>query len=172
MKAAMKEVNELIRQRYSCRDFELKEVSLEDFMVLIDSARRAPSGKNGQPWRFIVVKDEKVKEKIAKESIYENWIKFANGFIVVYLDKDKSYNYKKDCQGIGAAIENICLQATAMDIGSCWIGEILQKENEVNSIIGVPDNYELMAVVCIGYAKTKSKSLDRLNLDEIIYKII
>lgn len=168
----MKKINELIKKRYSCRDFNEEEISVEDFMVLIDSARWAPSGKNGQPWRFIIVKDKKIKEEIAQYSIYEKWIKLASGFIIVYMDKEKSYNYKKDCQCIGAAIENICLQATAMDIGSCWIGEILDKECEVNGILEVPINYELMAIICIGHVKIKPKRAARLKLDEIIYKII
>ena len=59
----------------------------------------------------------------------------------------------------GAAIEKMCLQAEYLGIGSCWVGEILAKEREVNEILAVPINYELMAVICLGYEAFKMKKL-------------
>ena len=96
----------------------------------------------------------------------------ADTFFVIYLDKESSYNYKKDLQAIGAAIENICLQASSMNIDTCWIGEILEKETEVNKIINVPETYELMAVICIGYANENMVRTDRMELNRLIYKEI
>lgn len=168
----MKEINPIIAKRKSCRSFLVDEVSIEDIYTILESARWAPSGKNGQPWRFVIVKDSEIIKKISNYSIYKDWMKEANAFVVVYLDKEKSYHYKKDLQGIGAAIENICLQATEMGIGTCWIGEILAKETVVNKIINVPQTYELMAIICIGYEKNKEKRTERLKLDELIYNII
>lgn len=165
-------INELIVKRKSCRGFQNKEIDVTNIMKLLEAARWAPSGKNGQPWRFVIVKDKVIINKIAECSIYKEWMKEANAFIVVYLDKEKSYHYKKDLQGIGAAIENICLQATEMKIGTCWIGEILSNELLVNNIIGVPESYELMAVICIGYEKANERRTGRLELDELIYKSI
>ena len=160
----MKDVNSIIANRKSCRSFLPKEVDINDIYTMLESARWAPSGKNGQPWRFVIVKDCIIKKHIAECSKYKNWMVEANAFIIVYLDKD--------LQGIGAAIENICLQATALGIGSCWIGEILVNEAIVNKIINVPKSYELMAVICIGYEKMEEKKTERLELDKIIYQVI
>ena len=168
----MKDVNSIIANRKSCRSFLPKEVDINDIYTMLESARWAPSGKNGQPWRFVIVKDCIIKKHIAECSKYKNWMVEANAFIIVYLDKEKSYHYKKDLQGIGAAIENICLQATALGIGSCWIGEIIVNEAIVNKIINVPKSYELMAVICIGYEKMEEKKTERLELDKIIYQVI
>ena len=168
----MEQLNEIIAERKSCRCYLDKEISDEEIKILLESARWAPSGKNGQPWRFVVVKDKKIKSRVASYSIYESWMKNASAFIIVYLDKQKSYNYKKDIQGIGATIENISLQATYMGFGSCWIGEILDNEYYVNTILGVPDNYELMAVLCIGYAKKEEKRTGRLEVKDIVYRYL
>ena len=94
----------------------------------------------------------------------------ADTFIVVYLDRENSYNYKKDLQGVGAAIENICLQATALGLGSCWIGEILTKESQVNRILSVPQTFELMALICIGYENKNLERTKRMDLKDLIYK--
>lgn len=168
----MVEINSLIAQRKSCRSFLPIEVNANDINILLESARWAPSGKNGQPWRFVIVKRGETKNQIANCSVYRAWMKDADAFIVVYLDRDKSYDYKKDTQAIGAAIENICLQATAMNIGSCWIGEILKNEALVNKILDVPESYELMAVICIGYEDKRTEQVDRVELRELVYKEI
>lgn len=165
-------LNETIKNRKSCRLFSDEELSNEQIALLLESARWAPSGKNGQPWRFVIVQNYDVKRDIALCSIYGNWMKEASVFIVVYMDREKSYSYKKDLQGIGAMIENICLQATYMGLGTCWIGEILNSEEMVNRLLEVPDNYELMAVICVGYEKKEGIHSERLAADELIYKYI
>lgn len=168
----MSEIHLLLKNRKSCRKFLEKAVSIQDIYTILEAARWAPSGKNGQPWRFVIVKETETKNKIAGCSIYKDWMIDADTFIVIYLDKGSSYNYKKDLQAIGAAIENICLQASSMNIDTCWIGEILEKETEVNKIINVPETYELMAVICIGYANENMVRTDRMELSRLIYKEI
>ena len=60
----------------------------------------------------------------------------------VFLDESCSYNQMKDIQSCGAAMQNTMLVAHALVIGSCWIGEILSKENEVKKLLAI-DNEEL-----------------------------
>lgn len=168
----MSEINLILKNRKSCRKFLKKAVSIQDIYTILEGARWAPSGKNGQPWRFVIVKEKETKNKIASCSIYKEWMTEADTFIVIYLDKASSYNYKKDLQAIGAATENICLQASSMNIDTCWIGEILEKETEVNKITNVPEIYELMAVICIGYANENMVRTDRMELNRLIYKEI
>lgn len=112
------------------------------------------------------------KNRIADCSIYKDWMRDADTYLLIYLDKESSYNYKKDLQAIGAAIENICLQASSMGIGTCWIGEILKMEAEVNVIIDVPNTYELMAVICVGYGEKETFRTNRMELKQLVYKEI
>ena len=138
---------------------------------ILNAARLAPSGKNGQPCRYVIINQENLREKIASCSIYGNWMKKAPVLVAVYLDRSHSYDYKKDIQGVGAAIENMCIQAEHLGIGSCWVGEILSKEKEVNAILDVPEDFELMAVVCLGYELYKVQRTSRLELSELIFKV-
>lgn len=168
----MNEIHELLKNRKSCRKYLPKSVSMQDVYTMLEGARWAPSGKNGQPWRFVIVKEKKIKNRIAGCSIYEDWMREADTYLIIYLDKESSYNYKNDLQAIGAAIENICLQASSMGIGTCWIGEILKMETEVNAIINVPETYELMAVICVGYEENEILRASRMELNQLIYKEI
>ncbi|HEC68845.1 MAG TPA: hypothetical protein ENI31_00960 [Candidatus Omnitrophica bacterium] len=71
---------------------------------------------------------------------------------------------------IGACIQNMLLCAQELGIGSCWLGEILNKKEKVRKLLNIDKNYELMAVVSIGYPlkkpnKGKRKRLKTLILD-------
>ena len=164
----MIEINEIIMKRHSCRMYDEKKLDKEQVESILEAARWAPSGKNGQPCRYVVIYQKDIINKIADCSIYGKWMKRAPVFIAVYLDKSSSYNYKKDLQCAGAAIENMCLQAETLGIGSCWVGEILNKEDEVNSILNIPANHELMAILCLGYELGKSKKTDRIDMKDIV----
>lgn len=168
----MKKIHSLLKNRKSCRKYLPKSVSIQDVYTILEGARWAPSGKNGQPWRFVIVREKEIKNRIADCSIYKDWMRDADTYLLIYLDKKSSYNYKKDLQAIGAAIENICLQASSMGIGTCWIGEILKMEAEVNVIIDVPNTYELMAVICVGYGEKETFRTNRMELKQLVYKEI
>lgn len=83
-------------------------------------------------------------------------MKNAACFVVVFLDKSHSYHYIKDVQSCGAFIQNIMLAAHSLNIGSCWIGEILSQSKNVNMLLGIADNMELMGIVTLGYYDVKS----------------
>ena len=85
----MGEIHSLLKKRKSCRKFLPKSVPIQHIYTILESARWAPSGKNGQPWRFVVVINENIKKAIALNSVYGNWMKNASAFIIVYLDKEK-----------------------------------------------------------------------------------
>jgi nitroreductase len=126
---------------------------------------------NNQPWRFAVIKNKSLKDKLSRLTEYSPIIKKANCVIVVFLDKNSSYNYVKDVQAIGACIENMLLASLELGIRSCWIGEILNKEKRVNRLLDIARRYELMAAVALGYSSQKQKS-NRISLDKLILKEI
>ena len=77
----------------------------------------------------------------------------------MFLDKDSAFDRTKDCQSIGACIENMLLTATSLGIGSCWIGEILDRQTEVKELLQVDnDRYDLMAIISLGYPLRESNA--------------
>lgn len=86
------------------------------------------------------------------------------------MDKSQSYHYIKDVQAVGARIGNMLLQATALGIGSCWIGEILAKKKEVYELLfprrpSGQAALELMAVVALGYAEGRASPPRKKGLE-------
>ncbi|HUY01030.1 MAG TPA: nitroreductase family protein [Candidatus Deferrimicrobium sp.] len=164
------ELNEKIKARQSVRKFNSTAVSDDLIREILDVARWAPSGLNNQPWKFIIVKDTSIKEQLAKQTHYSGTIQNAPICIAVFYDKAEGYNYVKDVQGIGASIQNMLLAIYNLGLGGVWLGEILNKRAEVERILEVPENFELMAVIALGYpAKEKKETRSRKSLSELTY---
>lgn len=149
-------VEDAIRERRSIRQYTDKMPKEEDIRKILEAAIWAPSGLNNQPWKFKVIKDRDEKDGLAKFTSYGRIIKNAPLTICAFLDKGAMYNREKDTMAIGACIQNMLLQAHAVGIGSCWLGEILNKKKGVEKYLKSHSDYELMAVVTLGYSEKKA----------------
>jgi nitroreductase len=78
------------------------------------------------------------------------------------------YDRTKDVQAIGACVQNMLLAVQALGLGACWMGEILNHHQDVEDILGIPENLELMVVLAIGHPKSGERAGSRKNLDELI----
>ncbi len=128
-----------IHERRSVRHFMDTPVSRDLIMTAIEAASWAPSGLNNQPWRFAIIWDQAMKEALAALTKYSNTLKSASVLIAGFLDKEASYDYTKDCQAIGACLQNLLLSLHSMDLGAVWIGEILKNKERVTEILGLPE---------------------------------
>lgn len=81
-----KTFQEVLKDRRSIRKFESKPVKDEDLEQIIEAARLAPSGTNRQPWRFVLLKTEAEKSKIAG-SVIQPFVLEAPAVFVCCLDK-------------------------------------------------------------------------------------
>lgn len=145
------DILDTIRQRRSVREYKKELPPDEDIEKILEAGRWAPSGLNNQPWRFLVIKDEVKRAGLVDFTKYGDTIKNAPVVIVVCMDVADSYNWDKDLMAIGACIQNICLQAHSMGLGTCWLGEILNRKQEVSKYLKLDEDLELMAVITLGY---------------------
>lgn len=159
---------EVILSRRSVRLYDSKSIETERLNKIIESAIWAPSGKNGQPWKFKIITEKSIIEEISKLSANARWLKTAPCLVAVYLDKMCSYDYIKDVQSCGAAIQNMLLAAHEMGIGSCWIGDLLEKADAMNKLLEVDDSLELMCVVSLGYGRGKPINVSRKDISEFL----
>ena len=165
-------VLEAIYRRRSIREFTDKEVTREHLHEIVKAAVWAPSGLNNQPWRFAIIKDSEIKGQLAEQTHYGHIVRNANALIAVYLSKEAMYDTVKDTQSAGACIQNILLAAEALDLGAVWLGQILKNKIEVNKILGLTDNFDLMAVVALGYPSHRKQKSTRKNISEVLIKEI
>jgi nitroreductase len=163
------ETLEAIKTRRSVRVYQKKPVEWEKILTILDAGRWAPSGLNNQPWKFKILEDEDEKSQVAEQTRYGDMLRNAPVSIAVFLDTKESYERTKDVQAIGACVQNMLLAAHDQGIGACWIGEILKNKEKVNAILRIPGEYELMAIVALGYPAKKDSQTDRKKLEELLW---
>lgn len=158
---------ELILQRQSVRSYSDLPVEKEKLDTCINSARLAPSACNSQPWKFIVVDEPQLKEKIAKEtfSTLVSFNKFAleaPAIIAIVMEKPTAISQiggrikNKDYSliDLGIAAEHFCLQAAELGLGTCMLGWF--NEKNIKKLLGVPDKRQIGLIITVGYPKTQN----------------
>lgn len=145
------EAFECIRSRKSIRNYSKREVENEKINNIIEAAICAPSGRNGQPWRFKIIREHTEIVKLCDFCDFEKWITRSKVIILVFLDKACSYDYIKDMQSCGAAIQNMLLIAHDLGIGACWVGSVVNSANDIKELLKISDDIELAGMVTLGY---------------------
>ncbi|MGB9762203.1 MAG: nitroreductase family protein [Caldimicrobium sp.] len=164
-------VIEAIHGRRSVRKYLPEKPKREDILKILEAGIWAPSGHNNQPWRFVIIWSEEIKEKLSKLTIYKELVRRAPVLIGVFLEKKAMYHQIKDHQSAGACLQNMMLAAYALGLGTCWLGEILKNEDKVKEILGLPpQEYEMVALLSVGYSDDKSKRAERNPLSTFILK--
>jgi len=164
-------VLKVIQKRRSVRKYKKDPIPEDVLQRVLEAARLAPSGKNYQPWKFIVVQNEELKEKLARASAEQFFMAEAPIIIVGCGFPDDSYSsmgrYMKSWPvDVTIALEHLILQAAEEDLGTCWIGSF--EEEEVKSILNVPENARVLALTPLGYPDETTPYRGRKRLDEIV----
>ncbi|MBW2143768.1 MAG: nitroreductase family protein [Deltaproteobacteria bacterium] len=159
---------EEIKTRRSIRRLTNEKVDDKTIELIIEMGTWAPSGLNNQPWKFVVIRDQKIRDEISTQTKYSRIIQGAPVCIAVFLDNSQSYDRVKDIQAVGACIQNMLLTIHDLGLGGVWLGEILKNRESVEKILKVPESCELMAVVALGHTEEKKGAGSRKSLDEVI----
>ncbi len=157
-----------IFERRSVRQFLDAPVDRKRVMEALRAASWAPSGLNNQPWRFALISDPQLKDELAGLTRYAGSLRSAALLVAVFMDKESSYDYVKDCQAIGACIQNLLLALHAQGLGATWVGEILKNKEKVVEFLGLPERLELMAIVIVGEPAHRNQSSHRRPVEELI----
>lgn len=162
------DVFEAISRRYSCRSYENRPIEREKLARVLEAARLAPSAKNLQDWRFVVVTDADTKTKLAEAACGQQFVATAAAVIVACSNSD----HVMTCgQAIGPidvsiALEHIALQAVAEGLATCWIGAFYA--DKVRAILGIPEDIAVIELMTIGYPADKQRSPRREPIEKIV----
>lgn len=144
------QVEDAIRARRSVRAYEAKDIPEEVLLRVLEAGRLAPSAMNLQPWHFVVVRDAE-RRKALSAGRFAGFLKEAPVAIVGCADKKRSQKWCVIDTTI--ALQNMVLMATAEGLGTCWVGSF--DEDKVKSLLKIPEDFTIVAILAMGYAREK-----------------
>lgn len=157
--------NQLIKQRYSCRDYLDKQIEKEKLNQVLEAGNLAPTAKNNQPQRIYVLQSKEALEKIRQET------KCAFNAPVVLLicyDEKEEWNNPLE-EGIHSGVEDasivathMMLEATELGLGTCWVNVF--PNSHTREVFNLPENIKPVLLMTIGYPSEKGIPSERHTL--------
>ncbi|MCM0647818.1 nitroreductase family protein [Clostridium swellfunianum] len=170
------ETIDLLKNRMSLRKYAEKPISREDLNIILDSAMRAPSAGNMMLYSILVIKDEEKKKTLSKTCDNQPFIASAPVVLIFLADMQRWFDYynycevkeycnKKDLEfdapdegdlmlAIADAViaaQNAVIAGEALNIGSCYIGDIIENWEIHRELLKLPEWVFPAAMLCMGY---------------------
>jgi nitroreductase len=175
------ELQEAIIKRRSVRKFTEEIVTDEEFRQIFEAVRWSPSWANTQTWKFIIVRDKNLIEKVTGTYCEKNPATkcslSASALIVAcaktgisgcYGGKDVTAINNWEVFDLGMAVQTLCLKAHELGLGTVVVGFI--DHEACKKILAVPDDYRVIAVIPIGRpASSPKEGPPRKSVSEIVY---
>lgn len=162
------DVYEAIEKRCSVRAYQAREVQEDTLLRVLNAGRLAPSARNLQTWKFVVVRDPEVRARLA-EAAEQPFVGEAPVVVaVVALDPDSTMfcgipRGPVDC---AIAIDHMTLAAVTEGLGTCWIGHFAQ--DACKAILNVPESAKIIEMMVLGYPASPGGAKSRKPLEEIV----
>ncbi|UCG42348.1 MAG: nitroreductase family protein [candidate division WOR-3 bacterium] len=144
---------EALFARRSVRDFTGDEVDRADIRALLEAGMAAPSARGLDPWRFVVVTDRRLLDRLADVHPHAKTLKHAGACIAVCGDRAVAPDFwVQDCS---AATENILVAAAMLGLGTCWLGVHPRagREESLKKVLRVPDEVGMLCLIAVGRPK-------------------
>ena len=163
-------VYEAVQARRSVRRWAAKPVEEEKLRRVLEAARLAPSAKNMQEWKFVIVTAPDLRKKLGVAARNQEFVGQAPVVIVGCATETQNvmacgqYSYPID---LAIAMDHITLAAAAEGLGTCWIGAF--HEDQVKKLLGIPDDVRAVIVMPLGYpAEAAAPRKSRKTYEEIV----
>lgn len=160
---------ELVKRRYSCRNYQSKPVEQGKLDYIMECVRLAPSAVNRQPWRFRIVSSEEGRKKLC-QCYSREWFTTAPVIIIASILHDEEWvrsdgKHHGDID-IAIAVEHLCLAAAEQGVGTCWVCNFDAKL--CKSLFALSDNEEAAVLIPLGYPADELREKNRKSISEII----
>ncbi|WP_320052182.1 nitroreductase family protein [uncultured Acetobacteroides sp.] len=168
--------SELIKHRQSDRKYADRPVEREKLLQCLEAARLSPSADNAQPWKLVVVDDPALKEQVAScatELGMNRFVHQAPVIVAVVLERMNvmatiaSAIKRKDFSllDVGMAVNQLCLQAADIGLGTCIIGWF--DEKRVKQLLQVDRGRRVPLLVTIGYSEAQTRDKVRKSIEQM-----
>ena len=158
-----------IKTRRSIRAYKDKPIEDEKLEAVLEAGRLAPSASNRQEWKYVVVKDKALRDKLVDAANGQRFVGQASAVIVAcsvqtnHIMPCGELSYPID---IAISIDHMTLAAVEQGLGTCWIGAF--KQDEVKRLLGRPKEVKVVVLLPIGYPDTSPTPKSRKSLEEIV----
>ncbi len=161
------DVGDAIRRRRSVRRFDRdRPVPRELLLEILDAGRWAPSSCNLQTWDYVVVEDDDLRRRLAAET---KSVSIAPVAVFVVYDRELAREGLANVQSASASIMTMLLKATSLGLASLWVNALGDRDR-VRALLGVPDDLEVLALVCLGFPKDDPPPPpERRALNEVVH---
>jgi len=162
-------VMEAIRARRSIRGYEVRPVEPEKLETVLEAGRQAPSARNMQDWRFVVVQNAETRQKLMEAAKGQAFVGEAP---VVIAACGTMPDYVMSCGqaaspiDVSIAMTDMTLAAVELGLGTCWIGAF--DEQKVKDILAIPDDVRVIILMPLGYPKNIPDARPRKPMNEIV----
>jgi nitroreductase len=176
----MADLAQIIKGRRSVRRYQEKAIPEEDLRKILESIQWSPSWANTQCWEVVVIKNKEMKQRLNEALPPTNPARkgLPDAPVVLALcGKVQSSGFYKGQAStkfgdwlmfdLGIATQSICLTAHSLGLGSVIVGSL--DHDKAKSILGVPDGYELVALIPIGYPGKDSPAPRRREMSEFTH---
>ncbi len=146
-----------ISTRKSVRAFQDRDVPEELVLRLLEAARLAPSASNRQEWRFVVVRNQETRKRLAIAANRQMFVGEAPVLIICCAETDGHVmTCGQQCYPIDVAIaiDHLTLCAVSEGLGTCWIGAF--DERKVKEILDIPKGIRIVELLPLGYPQDPS----------------
>lgn len=157
-------VFDTIMARRSIRSFTDKPVSREDISILLKAAMAAPSACNLQPWAFVVVDEPSTLERV-RATLTQGQYNAPAMIVVCGISKHIPWDGDGWMQDCGGAAQNIMLEAVELGLATVCVGGF--EENELKTVLNIPEDVMPMCVIELGYGAYEREPLSRYTEEAV-----
>lgn len=176
----MADFMEVIKGRRSIRKYQERQIPEKELNKTLEAIRWAPSWANTQCWEVVVVKDSTIKRRLQETLSPGNPARKAMveaPVVIALCGKLQSSGYKKGQAttkfgdwfmfDLGIATQNLCLAAHHLNMGTVIVG--LFDHDKAKYILQVPDGYEVVTMIPVGYPAQEGEAPGRREIDEFLH---
>jgi len=158
----MNETLETMWKRRSIREYKSDPIPEGNLNLILEAARRAPTGANRQNWKMVVVMDPDLRKKTAAACNNQMWMAAAPVILcIVTLPGEGTVNGT-------IVLDHAILAATSLGYGTCWVGA--HDSAKVKEVLGIPDDHGVICLTPVGIPAQQPKAFQRKQPAELFMK--
>ena len=165
----------VVKRRRMCREYQDSEVPQEKVDSILDLASRYPSAGHTEPQEFIVVRDQQVKEDLARAALDQMFVARAPLVIVVVSDTRRSARRYGE-RGVhfysiidGAFVAMLLLLAVVDEgLGACFVAAFYDRE--VQEVLALPPHIRPIGLIPVGYCAERPSKFRRRSRSQIVHR--